>query len=405
MRLYLSEGGVPLEEGFRQLGLLNEDSSSVEEGTSGHNIKQDKVDPAQYAKWKKDYEKSKKAKKDDKDVDEVDESLDEVDDLDEDLLPEFDLISEDLLDDGEFLDELFEELDIETDVLEAAVDLVDGFLDLEEDDFDEVTQEDLESCIEAFLYLDDVSSSLLESKTIEEMDLRRIRTRVGKGGRKVTRREKIDPQKRSLMVRLQKMKERIPDGTRRFFNKALKKVKGHWKIAPKTSDERKEQAKRGRGASPQKIGQRRASTSARARRSHRLAQALHQSSEDEQDYLSSIIENLTDISNRCKESIEESDTNQLIDDASILVIEGFENVCDTAFHIACKINDDLGMTEWEEGDERLEAGAYFDQLSKDASDIIKAIQEGDVDLDDAIEDLKLLSDDLHAGIDQLKLID
>ena len=290
------------------------------------------------------------------------------------------------------------------------MDVVESFIEMSDEDLEYVAEEDLEVVDAAHAYIDEMSERFIaEAHDLEDVETldeavsvmrRRIRTRIGKGGRKVRRRETISGKRLSGMRRIKMLKKNFKG---RMFNKKLDK---EGNVVAKTSAEKQENLRRKSGGAMRKARQRSGLAKSRARISKKMAKSYSRSTGprmEELEKLDTIVQELRDISSSINDSINESEFD-LVESMSAHLIAGFENVCDTAFEIACRIDEDLKLSEWEEGDLRLEAGEFFENIAKDASAILEAIETGEVDMDDAVEDLTTIAADLERGIDELRSI-
>lgn len=87
------------------------------------------------------------------------------------------------------------------------------------------------------------------------------------------------------------------------------------------------------------------------------------------------------------------------------LFEGFEAVRASASQVAARIGAELSEEkEVAEDDARAKAFEYFDGIASDASEILKGLAEGTVEVSDALEDLKSIGDDLKRGLDTLKSV-
>lgn len=92
-------------------------------------------------------------------------------------------------------------------------------------------------------------------------------------------------------------------------------------------------------------------------------------------------------------------------EVSTKLIEGFESVRDTAGEIAVRIKSELAEAKnVSADDDRVKARAFFESIYNDANDILSAIAEGNVEIEDATADLKVISTDLKNGLDGLKSV-
>lgn len=128
-------------------------------------------------------------------------------------------------------------------------------------------------------------------------------------------------------------------------------------------------------------------------------QGRHQSAITQAESLDTLVNELHSIKNAVHESGPSSEQLAVSEN----LISGFEAVRDTAGEVAARIKADLAESkEVASGDERLEASTYFEGIFNDASDILAAIAEGNVEIADATEDLNTISEDLKKGLASLK---
>lgn len=92
-------------------------------------------------------------------------------------------------------------------------------------------------------------------------------------------------------------------------------------------------------------------------------------------------------------------------DLDTKIVEGFTRVFETANNIADGIASELAESKFDEDDARFQIGNFFHGIAEDAENILKRIETGEVDVDDAVEDLQSISYDLQKGVEQMKTID
>ena len=131
----------------------------------------------------------------------------------------------------------------------------------------------------------------------------------------------------------------------------------------------------------------------------------------QQSFMGSPAEGANDISNLVSELksiqsavVESGPTAEQLA-VSTKLIEGFESVRDTAGEIAARIKSELAEAKNVSAeDDRVKAREFFESIFNDANDILSAIAEGNVEIEDATADLKVISTDLKNGLDGLKSV-
>jgi len=85
------------------------------------------------------------------------------------------------------------------------------------------------------------------------------------------------------------------------------------------------------------------------------------------------------------------------------IIAGLESIRDTSAEVANRITSDLAESKnVSEKDERHSATSYFASLAEDAAGQLALIAEGNLDIEDAVENLNQLAEELKKGLDLLK---
>lgn len=100
-----------------------------------------------------------------------------------------------------------------------------------------------------------------------------------------------------------------------------------------------------------------------------------------------------------RDAVQESGPSSEQLEVSESLISGFEAVRDTANEVASRIKTELAESENVGSDDaRVTASKFFESIFEDASAILAAIAEGNVEIADAAEDLNTISEDLKKGL-------
>jgi hypothetical protein len=383
----------------------------------------------------------------DEDVDEDDELFDEAVEEDEDD-EEFDVeafFAEDsnLEDDDDDEDEDLDEGEITDEDVENAVEILESYADLDEDEIDELSEDDVALVESAYLLLergkaggrvgkDDPEYFKAKSKSTyggfkrKKMGaafapVGRLRKKLWKNlkaGGLVTRKPKNTPALKGALAIRAISRMAGTDITARnlaaqFGKQAIKKLAALKAMSP---EKRKAKAKAwlvGKHKGSKLIGQRklmRQNREARRKPAAAFDPAFVESTND----LNTLIEEFRGVLNEGLSTEVEADSYESCE----TIIEGFQKVGASAEELAGRVATDMrNLPESEDPreDPRFEIGCFLESIARDAGScldrLITVDEEGnpyfaeDVDVDTALEDLQNITNDLERGIGALADLD